>query len=65
MPRPGYKSTEFWSTAVFQTLALMAGFIGEDPPIDEQTAMILVGAATAVYTFARSFVKFFAGGNNR
>lgn len=57
--KPGFRTSEFWGKTLFQITIIAAGFIGEEPPIDEATALTIAAGLEGIYTLGRSVVKFF------
>ena len=49
--KPGYQTTEFWVTVIIMAAGLF------HKTVDPKTALIIVGAAGALYTAGRQLVK--------
>lgn len=49
--KAGYKTTEFWFSSIVSVWAMFGGMV------PEPYSALVVGAATGVYTIARSFAK--------
>jgi len=55
--KPGYKSTEFWITAILTCAAAVGSMLPEGTPEAKIVASILAGAAALGYTISRGIVK--------
>ena len=55
--KPGYKSTEFWITAILTAVAAVGGLLPDGSPEAKIVMSILAGAAAFGYTISRGIAK--------